>query len=314
MFAKKMIKFLTSATVGLGLVTFSILAYANTDYKRSQKPTYERSATAYKHYDFTQMTTLHPDWSYYKKNPKKGESTTFDRNACPDNAAFLGEEGLRLRAYRQNSVDCGGGIYLEKEDIQFAWIEIVAKLPRADNAVHSSGWLFKPNGKPNGECEREDGECEGDGLGYREIDIFEHYHGIGHSSSSDSVSVGYYHGQDGSSLRKEPPFHEAKALGDINVNKYHIFRVFWTPEEIRIGAKNFENDRGLGWHVFKPRTRNGRFLPTRLQRPMRLRIDINPRNENMRGWGRNILIKSITIYKCIERTNTGTQECKTQIK
>ncbi|MBC6473441.1 MAG: hypothetical protein GDA48_12005 [Hormoscilla sp. GM102CHS1] len=117
MFAKNMIRFLTSATVGLGVVTFGILAYASTYYKRSQTPTYERSQTPLKHYEFTQMTTLHPDWEYYDDNyinkkkkegkKKEEESMRFDRDACPDNATFLGEEGLRLRAYRQNCVDCG---------------------------------------------------------------------------------------------------------------------------------------------------------------------------------------------------------------
>ncbi|MBC6473442.1 MAG: hypothetical protein GDA48_12010 [Hormoscilla sp. GM102CHS1] len=172
-------------------------------------------------------------------------------------------------------------------------------MPRADNTVHSSAWLFKPNSGKNG-----------DGLGYREIDIFEHNSGISHASSPSKVSVGYHYGPDSSDITSD-----GEAISGIDLKKYHRFKVRWTPENIQIGAKNIENDRRLGGHVFTPRTRNGRFLPSRLQRPMRLRIDVNPHNKNMRGITRNILIKSITIYECIERTNTGLQRyCQDQIR
>lgn len=271
-------------SISSGLIALIVLSGSSP--ASANRYTYQRSLTSFRHYDFTAMESLNSDWEYHDDRYRvRDESMSYDRDICSENTDFSEEKGLRLRAYRQNSTDCGGGIHL-KDDLLFGWVDVVVKLPRRDNEVHSSAWLFRPNYGNVGPSGR--------GLGYRELDIFEHFRGI--FSNLSSISVGYHYGPNGDELNTDN-----REIGDIDLHKYHRFRLRWTPDNIAMFSRNMETDQQVGGHSFKPGKR--RYLPNRLQQPMQLRIDINPRNRNMSGEARNLLVQSVTIYDCIELIN-----------
>lgn len=197
--------------------------------------------------NFRNQTVTSPEfttfWDYYDQNDVVNNAPVVFTNA---NVSCGPADGLVLKMTRrpQDTVRFNAAGIKSKLKYKYGKFEIAARVPNDPNP-HASVWLLGGNT---------------DGKGYREIDIFEHFA----TSGQEAVKLGVFYNSAGPPAKPR----EISRFASITPSSdYHIFRLEWTPQKIRLYVDGVKAIPDIDAGVIV----DGK---TPLREEMRLRMDI----------------------------------------